>query len=168
MSIQREQLGAFPAVGPLPYLDLPEGELRAAAESGPYPAETTWFHATYPDRLPLILRTGLIPSCWWGGDSCAVFGVAAHDGVGVMRQDDPLIEVRSCALPDSPKAWWVPPFAIRGVWLHGKRQPVSPDLFRISIAWPRAPDGCGCELTEMVREEQELWRRTWSPPPERA
>jgi hypothetical protein len=162
MSTQSEHLGAFPKIGPVVYLDISEDSIREALESGPYPAETTWLHATYSDRLPLIARTGLIPSCWWGGDSCAIFGVRRRQDLGLVRRSDPLIEVRSRALHDSAKAWWVPPSAIKGVWRGTRRLRLTTGSPSGSPVWPREPNGCSCELREIVREQQLLWRETWA------
>src|SRR6266542_6251002 len=44
---------------------LSHADLQGAATAGAFPIESTWLHATYADRLPAILRAGLIPSCWW-------------------------------------------------------------------------------------------------------
>jgi hypothetical protein len=162
MSALPELLGAFPTLGPITYLDLSEAAIQAAIEAGPYPTERTWFHATYSDRLPLIARTGLIPSCWWGGDSCAIFGVDQPRDVSLVRRADPLIEVRSRALDYSVKAWWVPPSAIQGVLLGSERRSLSPERDAGSLVWSHEPDGCGCELREIVREQQQLWRQRWA------
>lgn len=161
MSTRSELFGVFPLAGPLPYLNASVPRLRQLASSGPYPEVKTWFHATYSGRLNIILRTGLIPSCWWGGDTCGVFGFDRLDELCSARRDDWVLEVRSCALPVDVKAWWVPRSAIRGFWRKGQRQ-IPPPLIRdVTPLWPREPAGCGCELHELVREQQEIWRRTW-------
>lgn len=136
--------------------------MRAAARTGPFPAESTWWHATYPDRLLAILQAGLISSCWCGGDSCAVFGFDGAEEVPGSRSGDWLVEVRSCALPgSSAKAWWVPPSAIQRLWRDGHAISVAQALQVAERGKPPTVDGCGCELTDVVREQQEAWRATW-------
>jgi hypothetical protein len=162
MSVRREHLGAFPTLGPLPYLHLSEDEVRGAAIAGPFPSEATWFHVTYADRLPIVLRTGLIPSCWFGGDSCAVFGFEGHVEVPLMRQSDWILEIRSYALAGPAKAWWVPPSSIHGLWRGGVAHHVPPATYVFQRRWPRQIDGCDCSLSGIVGEQQALWRSTWS------
>jgi hypothetical protein len=158
MSTRPDHPGAFPTVGPVPYLFLSETEVRAASASGPFPPETNWIHATYPDRLASVLREGLIPSCWWGGDSCAVFGFDRPDEVPMCRRDDWLLEVRSRALPGSVKAWWVPPTAIQRLWRGGQPVSIHEGLMQGVPAGPPIQDGCSCDLAEIVREQQAGWR----------
>ena len=149
-------------VGPLPYLKVSEADVRAAASAGPFPAESMWLHATYPNRLLVILHVGLIPSCWWGGDSCAVFGFNSADQVPLSRSGDWLVEIRSCALPgSSAKAWWVPPSAVQRLWHHGCAISIDRAERAAECNQPPKVDGCGCELVDTVREQQEAWRATW-------
>jgi hypothetical protein len=162
MSVRREHLGAFPTLGPLPFLHLSEDEVRGAAIGGPFPSEATWFHMTYPDRLSIILRTGLIPTCWFGGDSCAVFGLERHEEVPLMRKGDWILEIRSCALAGPAKAWWVPLSSIYRLWRGGVAHHVPPATFDDQPHWPRQIHGCDCSLSDIVSEQQALWRSTWS------
>jgi hypothetical protein len=104
----------------------------------------------------------IMPSCSWGGDSCAIFGVDQPRDMSLVRRADPLIEVRSRALDNSVKVWWVPPSAIQGVWLGSERRSLSPERDAGSLVWSHEPDGCGCELTEIVREQQQLWLQRWA------
>ena len=130
--------------------------------AGPFAAEATWFHMTYSDRLPIILRTGLIPSCWFGGDTCAVFGLERHDEGPMMRKSDWILEIRSCALAGPAKAWWVPPSSICGLWRGAVAHPVPRASNEGRPRWPRQIDGCDCSLSDLVHEQQALWRTTWS------
>jgi hypothetical protein len=162
MSALPRSPGAFPMVGPLPYLTLSHADVRVAATAGPFPTESTWLHATYPDRLGAILHVGLIPSCWWGGDSCAVFGFDSAEEIPRCRSGDLLLEVRSCALPgSSAKAWWVPPSAIQRVSHRGRAISITGARQDAAHGQPPSVDGCGCDLVDIVRDQQEAWRATW-------
>lgn len=120
----------------------------------------TWWHATYASRLDSVLRFGLLPACWFGGDTCAVFGLDDLGGLPSWRTPDWLIEVHSSALPGPAKAWWVAPGAIRGGWFRGNFVPRLA-LLQASDLEPTAgqqPDGCACVLSDVCREQQNLWR----------
>jgi hypothetical protein len=161
MSAQPEPAGAFPLLGPLPYLHLSLEAARAALGAGPYPSETTWFHVTYDPVLPMILRTGLVPACWWGGDTCAIFGIDALEKVPTWRRHDWIIEIHSPALPGQVKAWWVPSSAIRGAWRHGIFYPADALPSPASARPPSLNRGCECEFASLVGEQQQRWHGSW-------
>jgi hypothetical protein len=149
----------LPVEGPVPYLpddgraarDRFAGELPAAAR--------TWWHVTWEPMPAVAARQGLIPSCWRGGDCCVVFGHDERFEPSGLK-GDVVIEVRSRALPGQLKALWVPWWCIVGAWRRGRF--VSAEQLRqeeVELVDPTA--GCGCGLTEMMREQQALWRSTW-------
>lgn len=159
-----EAQGAFPTVGPVTYLTDEEPIARALLADGALPPVTTWWHVTYPDRLASIISAGLVPSCWWGGDGCAVFGMDQLSDAPGWRPDDWVLEIQSPALPGSAKAWWVPARAIVGAWRHGRFHTVD-ELPRLRPAvqsqFINTPAGCSCPLTKLCGDQQTVWRSTW-------
>ena len=149
-------LGAFPIIGPVTYLQLTPEEARLALEQGPYPEVRRWFHATAEEVASIALRYGLVPGCWLGGDTCAVFGRDSIHDFPTYRQNAWFLEVESEALPDQLRAFWVPHAAINHVWHHGLTVNVA-----ASNDQPRIRGGCSCELSNLCREEQARWRRSW-------
>ena len=152
-----EFLGAFPVVGPVTYLKMSPAEVRAAL-AGPYPAESVWFHATSYEAAISAIHCGLIPSCWWGLDSCCVFGCNRLDDVPAYRRAGWILEVHSAALDNQLKAWWVPAAAIHGVWHEG----VFHDRADFRSQAPRLPvvkETCCCDLAELTAIEIAAWRR---------
>lgn len=110
-----ELYGVFPLGNPIPYTGRVE---QLCADN--LPPQLTWYHRTRAENVASIVRLGLIPSCWFGGDCCCVFGV---DTLGFAVATDPeewVIEIRSRAEPGTDlKAWWVPPNRIEGAWHLG-------------------------------------------------
>jgi hypothetical protein len=157
MSAPSEKCGAdgcFPAAGPVPYLTDQPDQAASLLTDDTAPPVRTWWHVTYAEAVPQIAATGLVPSCWFGGDTCAVFGVDDRAAVPSWRADDWLIEVRSPAPPGPVKAWWVPPTAIVGAWHRGEFH----DIRAGEIANPPPVDGCSCPLTAICRDQQQAWR----------
>jgi hypothetical protein len=156
--------GTFPLLGPVPYIAEDEITARGMLTGQTLPAESTWWHVTYPENLSNVLRTGLAPSCWWGSDGCAVFGIDSRVDVPTWRRDHWVLEIRSRALPDSAKAWWVPPRLILGGWqqdrFYSRTQLLAQERNRERqhIGWF---DGCICSLSGVCREQQSAWRATW-------
>lgn len=160
MSDQPDLTGAFPLVGPLTYMPLDMDSVRAALD-GPYPESRTWYHATWEPALGAILRVGLIPSCWWGGDSCCVFGYDRPEELPEGRRSGWTLEVSSRALTGQLRAWWVPPSGVRGAWHEGLFWSRSELRAQFPDPAPVTREGCYCELSELVSEQQRLWRSTW-------
>ncbi len=150
-------LGAFPLAGPLPYLDITPEQLERL-RAGPYARPRTWYHATHGGAVAAILAEGLIPSCWWGGDGCCVFGYETLDDAR-SRETGWVIEIRSEALECDLKAWWVPRSRIVGVWhetsFHPAEQPAHRPHRRATVR-----DKCGCDLAPICEAEAQLWRET--------
>jgi hypothetical protein len=159
-----EMQGAFPLAGPVPYIvdDVPSARLLLAAPE--LPAESTWWHVTYPDNLASVLAIGLTPSCWWGGDTCAVFGIDSRANVPTWRSDDWVLEINTCALEDDAKAWWVPASRIRGAWRQNRfftrAQLIAPAHSHRDQTL-RVTDGCRCSLSPICHQQQSAWRATW-------
>lgn len=149
----RRPLGAFPSPGPITYLDLDLDEMETMLRLGPFPPLARWYHATTAEVAARAMVEGLIPSCWRGGDSCAVFGRDSMADLPAWHEDSWLIELESNALRGQVKAWWVPPSHIRGVWHRSKRQSIKTDRVPIDDF-----DGCECELAGLTRNEQSDWR----------
>jgi hypothetical protein len=159
-------LGVLPLEGPVPYLH-DDGRVPANRFNSELPSTVrTWWHLTHEPVPAIAARQGLIPSCWFGGDSCVVFG---HDDFepGEASEDISVIEVRSRALAGQLKALWVPWFCVVGVW-RGRDFVPSRDLLaeQGQISDPVERCGCGvsnfCELSSFMTEQQDLWRSTWS------
>jgi hypothetical protein len=145
--------GAFPALGPLTYLSLSEVQVRATLR-GDYGAARVWFHATDETAARSAALRGLLPSCWFRGDCCCVFG---HDDREQARRGQWLLEIRSPALPGQLKAWWVPPQAIRGAW-HGGTFIPAEELKEGAIALTDVDGSCDCDLAALTAEQIVLWR----------
>jgi hypothetical protein len=159
-----EALGAFPTLGPLTYMELTPTQVRAALR-GPYPWSRTWYHLTPRETLPIILRQGLVPACWRGGDTCCVFGYDSLLEADLQRSV--AVEVHSSAPETDLKAWWVPFRLIRGFWdssgfvpIHAARRALAID----EVTLPDVPGGCMCNLSELCDEQISAWRRTWRSP----
>jgi hypothetical protein len=149
-------VGSFPDAGPVPYLtDDPRVANELLQQPSAEPVRT-WWHVTYEHLLPMVAATGLIPSCWHGGDTCAVFGIDSLTAAPSWRSDDWIVEVRSSAPLGPVKAWWVPPGAILGAWQRGRFY----QLKRDPGAEPPIVDGCPCPLSEICREQQRRWLAT--------
>lgn len=159
MSDQPDLLGAFPLLGPVTYMLLGIEGVRAALR-GPYPERRIWYHATWESTLGSILRVGIIPSCWWGGDGCCVFGYDRWEEIPEHRRNAWVLDVHSSALPGQLKAWWVPPSAIRGAWHDGTLHEPAELRSRHPATPLEATDGCSCELRWLVAEQQRFWRTT--------
>lgn len=155
-SREPDRLGAFPVRGPITYLDLTIAEAREAL-GGPYRPITTWFHQTDRAEAASAAWQGLIPSCWVGGDGCCVFGDDSRENASPFRGDW-IVEVRSCALPEQQKAWWVPPAQIVGAWSDGVFY-TRDELRGVGSPLLAPSGGCACELTELVAEQVALWRK---------
>lgn len=151
-----EHLGAFPIVGPVTYLKMSAAEVKAAL-AGPYPAKSVWFHATSDEVAVSAAHYGLIPSCWWGSDSCCVFGCARLDDVPAYRRTAWILEIHSAALDDQLKAWWVPPTAIRGAWHQGLFHDRT-DLLEHMPRLPEINDTCYCDLAQLTSAQIVSWR----------
>lgn len=153
------ELGLLPVEGPVPYLP-DDGRPAGAYFAGVKPAAVrTWWHVTLEPLPALVARQGLIPSCWRGGDGCVIFG---HDEriEPPPLKGDVVVEVRSRALPGQLKALWVPWWCIVGAWRGD--QFVSAEHLREEGAELIDPtNGCSCELSSFMREQQALWRSTW-------
>lgn len=161
MSVPSEVAGTFPDDGPIPYLtDDPAAALDLLGRRQLGRKSGRWFHGTYDDAIGAIAVSGLIPSCWRGGDTCAVFGAARRADVAGSRQHDWVVEVRSVTLPHDLRSWWVPPQAIRGAW-RGDSFVDHANLPRAALDLP-APDGCRCALTDVCRRQQQEWADTWT------
>jgi len=149
--------GSFPRAGPVPYLLDDEAEARETL-AGPRGASVRWFHATDVEAGFIAVQQGLAPSCWRGGDCCAVCGHAGLEDVHV-HQGRCVLEILSPALPGQVKAWWVPPSFIQGAWLE--------DVFmtadEMRAAAPPAPADnarpCNCGLSQLVEEQIGAWRQ---------
>lgn len=157
-SREPDSVGAFPLRGPITYLaNLTVVEAREAL-MGAYLPMTTWFHQTGRAEAASAAWQGLIPSCWVGGDGCCVFGDDNRDTVSPFRGDW-VVEVRSRALPEQQKAWWVPSAQIIGAWSDDIFYP--PDALRALGPALLNPTGtCACDLAELVAEQVALWRET--------
>jgi hypothetical protein len=158
MSAHSTEHGVLPLVGAVPYLtDDPEEARRLLAT--PRPTQTQrWFHAAPRVALESVVNYGLIPGCWHGGDTCVVFGERSLSDIRRYRRDV-VVEVASPAHPSQLAAWWVPPVRIAGAWLHGSF--VSAAALRTAPLPPKPTcEGCSCGLDPLVREQQELWRRS--------
>jgi hypothetical protein len=156
--------GVFPVLGPVAYLTDDEMTARRMLAERPFPIRRTWWHVTYSEHLTSVLTTGLIPSCWWGGDTCAVFGTDSPTRVPTWRRDDWVIQIRSHALPDAVKAWWVSACAIQGAWRRGRfysRTKLLAGEHDRRYQHREIRDGCVCTLTDLCREQQSAWRATW-------
>jgi hypothetical protein len=155
--------GALPSGEPIPYLadDCRTARRLLKAHTSALPIRI-WFHATGEDRVPSIVTTGLIPSCWTNGDSCIVFGLDNLDELPTWRRYDWIIEVRSPAPPGHAKAWWVPPSAITGAWRQGTFTPRDHLPRQAADTAPILADGCDCGLADICREQQQRWRQTLS------
>lgn len=150
--------GSFPKLGPVTYLPISPAEV-AQALLGACPPTTIWYHATLDSRLHQVCAAGVLPSCWWGGDSCCVFGYDRIEDVPGVRSKGWILEVESAALAGDLKAWWVPPTAIRGAWRGGTFHRRG-DLAGAPSQPPDIGDGCSCDLTELVSSEKARWRQT--------
>jgi hypothetical protein len=149
-----DRAGAFPTLGPLPYLHLtPQGV--AAALEGEYPPRRRWYHGTTEDAAMSALGQGLLPGCWVGSGDCCVFGYDAREAIPPQRSAC-VVEIYSRALPGQLKAWWVPPQAIVGIWRDDEF--VETAALR-DVATPSlAPSGtCTCELADVVAEQVARW-----------
>jgi len=149
--------GSFPEAGPLPYLLDDEAQAREAL-GGPRGGPRRWFHATNAGTAFIAVRQGLVPSCWRGGDCCAVCGYAELDDVH-SHQGPWVLEIVSPALPGQVKAWWVPPSAIQGGWLDGSF--TTAEEMRASAPPDPGDDArpCSCGLSKLVAEQIRAWRR---------
>lgn len=146
--------GAFPAAGPVVYL-AQDAESARAMLAGRRAGYAQWFHATCLDGAIQAAHRGLIPSCWRGGDTCAVFGVDALRDVH-SHHGEWVLKIRSCALPGQLKAWWVPPERIMGAWHAGEF--ISSRALRTRPPGPPpAFAGCPCELAGVVAEQIACW-----------
>jgi hypothetical protein len=154
-------LGAFPRLGPVTYLPLSPDAVREAL-TGEYPPNRTWFHATWERSLGSILRAGLIPSCWWGGDACCVFGYDRREDIPQHRASGWILEFHSRALEDQLKAWWVPVSALRGAWRWDRFWSVDELRRQFTGSAAATTHGCYCELSELSVEQQRLWQTTWT------
>jgi hypothetical protein len=146
--------GAFPLSGPVTYLAGSNAELEELLAAN-YPAPATWFHGTTREAAISACWQGLVPSCWWNGDSCCVFGVDSLGMVGPHH--DWVLEIHSPATPGQLKAWWVPPHAIRGAWHSGLFAPAA--MLREMGSPLLRPTGCSCELAAKTAEEIGEWRK---------
>jgi hypothetical protein len=150
-----DRAGAFPTLGPLPYLHLTPRAV-AAALAGDYPPPRRWYHGTTEAAAMSALAQGLLPGCWVGSGDCCVFGYDAREEIPRQRSEC-VLEIYSPALPGQLKAWWVPPQAIIGVWREDDFAETA--MLRDVRAPTLAPIGtCGCELAELVAEQVALWR----------
>lgn len=151
-----DSLGAFPFRGPITYLEMSLADVRSAL-GGPHRPTTTWFHQTGRAEAASAAWQGLIPSCWVGGDGCCIFGEDSRESVSPFRGDW-MLEMRSRALPEQQKAWWVPPQQIIGAWNDGvfygpaELRELGPPLLAPS-------GGCACELADLVAQQVALWRK---------
>lgn len=148
--------GAFPVVGPVPYLSLPVGEV-AASLVGPFPPLQTWFHRTPAANVESIARFGIVPSCWRGGDCCCVFGATERSNAE-RSSDDWLVQVDMPSLEGDAKAWWVPPQAVTGAFFNDTFFARNVLLLRGSAA-PLRLGSCNCEIDHLVRAEIARWCR---------
>jgi hypothetical protein len=150
-----DRAGAFPTLGPLPYLHLSPRAVGAAL-AGDYPPARRWYHGTTEAAAMSALAQGLLPGCWVGSGDCCVFGYDAREEIPAQRNEC-VLEIYSRALPGQLKAWWVPPQAIVGIW-HDRKFAEAAAL--LDAATPSlAPRGAyTCELAELVAEQVALWR----------
>ncbi len=151
-------VGAFPEAGPVTYLQLSRPQILAAMR-GPYPASRTWYHATSWDAAVSACRYGLLPSCWWGSDTCCVCGYDRPEDLPEYRRRDWILEIHSAALPGQVKCWWVPAYAIQGGWYERSFHQRS-DLLTGSPSIPKVGDGCWCDLSALSAAEIYDWRRS--------
>jgi hypothetical protein len=107
-----ELLGVFPIGNPIPYTGLVE-----VLHGGNTPLLRTWYHGTWGNRVASIAQYGLLPSCWFGGDCCCVFGFESQMFESYSKYSDWIVEIRSRVVANADlKAWWVPPSHIVGAW----------------------------------------------------
>ena len=156
---ERSTTGCFPLAGPVPYLTDDPAQAAEMLTQFADIAPRIWWHATYASAVPAIMRTGLIPSCWHGGDTCVVFGTDDRFEVASWRREDWVIEIRSAVRMGPDKAWWVPPASIVGAW-HGDTFHPRDALLR-AVPAPSV-DGCSCPLAALCRDQQAHWMRTWN------
>ncbi len=148
--------GSFPASGPFVYTAESEAEARRAL-GGATPAERRWFHATRREAALSAVHRGLIPSCWRGGDCCAVCG---HDSLRDvhLHQGPWVLEIKSHALAGQLKSWWVPAEAIEGAWHKGTFFSAAElRAHRDVPAIGEAVEPCRCPLRDIVGEQIEIW-----------
>jgi len=148
--------GSFPLEDPVVYTtDSPRAARRSL--EGRLPGFSRWFHATSERNAVQAIFYGLIPSCWHGGDCCAVCG---HDALEDVHRHHGswILEVESPALSGQLKAWWVPASNIKGVWRHGAFE--SAECIRERTVKPkRLVDArpCICPLRMLVVEQILAW-----------
>ena len=152
----RSDDGAFSIAGPAVYLTDDPGEASALLRDR-RPPPAIWFHATSREGATSAARWGILPGCWRGHDTCAIFGVESLDGVHA-HHGDWILEIRSRALACQAKAWWVPPRSILGAW-H-ERAFTRAQALRAADASPPALRACSCGLSGLVREQIAAWRAT--------
>jgi hypothetical protein len=159
-----ERLGVLPCAGPVPYLTDSEEEARTLLAAAQPDEDVVWVHATSIDVARIVAHRGVVPSCWRGGDCCVVFGSADANDIKPSR-GEALVEIESPAIPGQLRAWWVPHWSIRGAWIGDEfisaEQLREPPVQLIDDVRP-----CGCPLSALVREQQELWRGTWQVSPD--
>ncbi len=151
-----ELCGVFPVGNPIPYTG------RSKMVSGNnIPAVRTWYHGTWANHVASIAQLGLVPSCWFGGVCCCVFGFDTSDFTLYQKYGDWMVEVKSRVdAGTDAKAWWVPPQRIVGAWHKGQfytresllTVPGNPILGRL---WR-----IGC-FDKLCRRQYEIWRTTY-------
>jgi hypothetical protein len=156
----RSTSGALPNGEPVPYVTDDPLEARTLLAGGVNADLRRWYHATRSVNLASIVWYGLAPGCWLGGDSCVVFGIDRRTEVPSWRRGDPVLEIVSAAPASQAKALWVPPHRLVGVWQRSEF--VEAEHLRREIAPPARPvlDGCLCPLSEICREQQQIWAAT--------
>lgn len=149
--------GVFPVDNPIPYTGRTE---ILSLEN--IPAVRTWYHGTWTNRVASIARLGLLPSCWFGGQCCCVFGFDALDSIPYHKYGDWIIEIRSRVDPEThAKAWWVPSQWIIGAWNKGQFY-IPERLF--AIPGDTIPPGLGqlgCS-DKLCARQYEIWCATYS------
>lgn len=149
-----ELFGVFPLGNPIPYTGQVEPVHR-----GNIPARRTWYHATWEERVGAIARWGLLPSCWFGGDCCCVFGYDTSEGAAASLPNRWIIEVQSRVEADTDlKAWWVPPWCISGAWHQGHFSSRE-TLLRFPVWDVTARLGQFCCSDGLCVAQYELWRQ---------
>jgi hypothetical protein len=150
--------GTFPQLGPVVYTAGSVAEARARLAVAP-PPRRIWLHATTEAVVRRAVFEGLTPSCWRGGDCCAVCGRDRPEDVH-LHEPDWLAEVESDALAGELKSWWVPASAIRGAWHN--QEFFTREALREGQEPPKPSGGCQChcELRELCSEQYEAWRRS--------
>jgi len=155
-SLPSREFGSFSSVGLVVYLT-DDAERARRLLAGPSARYRRWFHATTPEAAVSALQYGLVPSCWLGGDCCAVCGHDSRSDVH-SHQGEAILLVEGAALPGQLKAWWVPASAIVGVFTDDGFSTRAEVLARAPAPALSKCRPCRCGLSDLCAEQISRWR----------